>query len=235
MKKTKIIVILFFLVLITSCGKKEEEKMKEEFKQEITIIEKNEDGTVKKGTLEGYTFVETEEKTDRIKIEMEDGRIILAVLSNKDTPITIKNFKKLVSEKYYDNLIFHRVIENFMIQTGDPTGTGTGGSEETIKGEFSENGVKNELSHTKGVLSMARKGGNPDTAETRNSASSQFFIVQKDSTGLDGKYASFGRVFAGLDVVDNIAEVETDENDKPITEQKIKTIRFIEIERNKSE
>lgn len=209
--------------------------MEEKFKQEITIIEKNEDGTIKEGTLEGYTFIETEKQTDRIKIEMEDGRVILAVLSNNDAPITINNFKKLVSEKFYDNLIFHRVIEDFMIQTGDPTGTGTGGSEETIKGEFSENGVKNELSHVRGVLSMARVGATPETEQTMNSASSQFFIVQKDATSLDGKYASFGRVFAGLDVVDNIAETDTDEYDKPIKEQKIKTIRFIEIEKSEKE
>ena len=217
------------LFLITGCNKEEDNKVQDNLKQDLTIIAKNDDGTIKEGTLEGYSFTETDSETDRIKIEMNDGRIILAVLSNKDTPITIANFKKLVSEKYYDGLIFHRVIKDFMIQTGDPTGTGMGGSEETIKGEFSQNGVENNLSHTKGVLSMARRGGNPETAETMNSASSQFFIVQADSTYLDGQYASFGRVFAGLDAVDDIATVETDSNDKPITEQKIKTIRFIEI------
>lgn len=225
----KIIIIFIIILLITSCQKKEENKMSEPLKQDLTIIAKNDDGTIKEGTLEGYTFTETSKETDRIKIEMDDGRIILAVLSNKDTPITIANFKKLVSEKFYDGLIFHRVIADFMIQTGDPTGTGMGGSEEEIKGEFEINGVENNLSHTKGVLSMARRGGNPETAETMNSASSQFFIVQADSTYLDGQYASFGRVFAGLDAVDDIASVSTDSNDKPTTEQKIKTIRFIEI------
>lgn len=227
--KKRLVIILMILFLITGCNKEEDNKVQDNLKQDLTIIAKNDDGTIKEGTLEGYSFTETDSETDRIKIEMNDGRIILAVLSNKDTPITIANFKKLVSEKYYDGLIFHRVIKDFMIQTGDPTGTGMGGSEETIKGEFSQNGVENNLSHTKGVLSMARRGGNPETAETMNSASSQFFIVQADSTYLDGQYASFGRVFAGLDAVDDIAAVETDSNDKPITEQKIKTIRFIEI------
>lgn len=230
--KKRLVIILMILFLITGCNKEEDNKVQDNLKQDLTIIAKNDDGTIKEGTLEGYTFTETDSETNRIKIEMTDGRIILAVLSNKDTPITIANFKKLVSEKYYDGLIFHRVIKDFMIQTGDPTGTGMGGSEETIKGEFSQNGVENNLSHTKGVLSMARRGGNPETAETMNSASSQFFIVQADSTYLDGQYASFGRVFAGLDAVDDIAAVETDSNDKPITEQKIKTIRFIEIKQD---
>ena len=117
-----------------------------------------------------------------------------------------------------------------LVMTGDPTGTGTGGSEETIKGEFKINGVDNTLSHTRGVVSMARRGSTPETKETLNSASSQFFIVQKDSTYLDGNYAAFGKVFAGMDAVDKIAKVETDKNDKPIKEQKIKSIRFIEIE-----
>ena len=230
--KKRLVIILMILFLITGCNKEEDNKVQDNLKQDLTIIAKNDDGTIKEGTLEGYTFTETDSETNRIKIEMTDGRIILAVHSNKDTPITIANLKKLVSEKYYDGLIFHRVIKDFMIQTGDPTGTGMGGSEETIKGEFSQNGVENNLSHTKGVLSMARRGGNPETAETMNSASSQFFIVQAVSTYLDGQYASFGRVFAGLDAVDDIAAVETDSNDKPITEQKIKTIRFIEIKQD---
>lgn len=247
--KRKIIFILFLSLLcgcIVGCTKdkdadnnsssqtkKEENKVVE---QELKVIEKNEDGSIKKGTLEGYTFTETTKKTERVKIEMENGHIMLIVLSNSDAPKTIANFQKLVSQNYYDGLIFHRVIENFMIQTGDPTGTGTGGSDETIKGEFAINGVKNGLSHTRGVISMARTGpvgSNPETEATMNSASSQFFIVHKDSTYLDGKYASFGRVFAGLDIVDEIAAVETGYNDKPLTEQKIKSIRFITIEKAK--
>ncbi len=225
-RKLIMIILLIFisLVSLTAC-KQKETKSNEKNESEEKIVQED----IKEGTIDGYKFKETEEETDRIKIQMDNGDIILAVLSNKDTPITIKNFKTLVKNHFYDGLIFHRVIKDFMIQTGDPKGNGTGGSEENIKGEFSENGVKNSLSHTRGVLSMARRGSNPETSETMNSASSQFFIVQKDSTYLDGKYASFGKVFAGLDVVDKIANVETDSSDKPIKEQKIHSIRFIEI------
>lgn len=228
MKKKLLRVLLLIIVMfgIASCAKKnesEENNMQEELKQDLTVIEKNEDGTTKKGTLENYTFTETEEKSNRIKIEMENGGVILAVLSNKETPITIENFKKLVGEHFYDGLIFHRVIKDFMIQTGDPTGTGFHGSGENIKGEFTANGVTNNLSHTRGVLSMAR-------SNDYNSASSQFFIVHKDSPHLNGQYASFGHVFAGLDAVDYIASVETNGNDKPINNQTIKTIRFIIVE-----
>ncbi len=225
-RKLIMIILLIFisLVSLTAC-KQKETKSNEKNESEEKIVQED----IKEGTIDGYKFKETEEETDRIKIQMDNGDIILAVLSNKDTPITIKNFKTLVKNHFYDGLIFHRVIKDFMIQTGDPKGNGTGGSEENIKGEFSENGVKNSLSHTRGVLSMARRGSNPETSETMNSASSQFFIVQKDSPYLDGKYASFGKVFAGLDVVDKIANVETDSSDKPIKEQKIHSIRFIEI------
>lgn len=244
--KKKIIFILFLSLIclcVVGCTKDEDddssktsENKKGENKvveQDLKVIEKNEDGSIKKGTLEGYTFEETTKKTERVKLEMENGHIMLIVLSNSDAPKTIANFQKLVSQKYYDGLIFHRVMENFMIQTGDPTGTGMGGSDETIKGEFDINGVKNSLSHTRGVVSMARKGANIETEETMNSASSQFFIVHQDSTYLDGKYAAFGRVFAGLDIIDEIAGVETDNYDKPLSDQKIKSIRFITIEKAK--
>ena len=229
MKKRLFILLILLTVCISGCTKeekvneKESENQKMELKQDLTII-KEENNEIVEGTLEGYTFKVTEEKTDRVKIEMEDGRIMLAVLSNEDSPITIANFKKLVSEGFYDGIIFHRVIKDFMIQGGDPTGTGYNGSDENIKGEFTSNGVTNNLSHTRGVLSMARSN-NP------NSASSQFFIVHADSTFLDGNYASFGKVFAGMDAVDSIAEVATDANDKPLAEQKIKTIKFITIEK----
>lgn len=116
-----------------------------------------------------------------------------------------------------------------MIQTGDPLGTGIGGSDENIKGEFSENGIENNLSHTRGVLSMARRGGNPETEETMNSASSQFFIVHKDSTYLDGKYAAFGKVINGMSVVDDLAISQTDENDKPLSDKVIISIRFVSL------
>ena len=165
-----------------------------------------------------------------VEIDIQDyGKIVIELYPDM-APITVKNFKKLVSEEYYDGLIFHRVIKDFMIQTGDPTGTGTGGSEETIKGEFLANGFNNRLSHTRGVVSMARKGANPETSATLNSASSQFFIVQKDSTYLDGKYAAFGKVVSGIEIVDQIAAVSTDSNDQPEKDVVINTIRFKEGE-----
>ena len=164
--------------------------------------------------------------SNTILIDTNQG-IMIADLYPNIAPITVKNFKKLVSERFYDNLVFHRVIKDFMIQTGDPTATGTGGSDKTIKGEFKENGVDNPLSHKRGILSMARRGANPETEDTRNSASAQFFIVHKDHTDLDGKYASFGLLLHGYSVLDEIASSQTDENDKPVSDQVIKQIRFV--------
>ena len=189
----------------------------------------NEENGVKVYEIEGSSYTESDKETDLIKIEVENYGIMIAELYPDIAPITVKNFKKLINDKYYDGLIFHRVIKDFMIQTGDPTGTGSGGSEETIKGEFSNNGVDNALSHKRGILSMARRGGNPDTEETMNSASSQFFIVHKDYPSLDGNYAAFGRVINGLDVIDSVASVNTDENDKPLTDQVLKSIRFVSV------
>ena len=174
------------------------------------------------GTIDKVSYKETNKVTNYVKIETNKG-IMLLELYPDIAPITVENFQNLVSEKFYDGLIFHRVIKDFMIQGGDPEGTGMGGSEKTIKGEFKNNGVKNNLSHTRGVISMARNSISMD------SASSQFFIVHKDSTYLDGDYATFGKVIAGLDVVDKIAEVDVDSNDKPRITQKIKSIRFITI------
>ncbi len=179
--------------------------------------------------IESTKYVETTEETNLVKIDVKDKGIIIAELYPDIAPITVANYKKLVSEKFYDNLIFHRVIKDFMIQTGDPLGTGQGGSDEEIKGEFSENGVENNLEHTRGVLSMARRGADPDTDETRNSASSQFFIVHADYPSLNGKYAAFGKVINGLDVVDKIASVATNENDKPITNVEMTSIRFVKV------
>ncbi len=152
-----------------------------------------------------------------IVIEMENGKKIKLELLPENAPETCKNFEKLVGEGFYDGLIFHRVIKDFMIQGGDPTGTGMGGSAEKIKGEFAANGVKNDLSHKRGVISMAR-------SQAYNSASSQFFICHADATFLDGQYAAFGRVVEGIEVVDEIACVKTDRSDRPYEEQKIKGI-----------
>ena len=138
-------------------------------------------------------------------------------------PITVENFKKLVSENFYDGIIFHRVINGFMIQGGDPEGTGMGGSPDKIKGEFASNGVANPLSHTAGVISMARRGNDKD------SASSQFFIMHKTATHLDGDYAAFGKVWRGIETVNQIAEVPTNSSDKPLTDVVIKTMSFVEI------
>lgn len=175
-----------------------------------------------KGIIEKISYEETNEITNYVKLETTKG-IILVELYPNVAPITVENFQNLVNEKFYDGLIFHRVIKGFMIQGGDPEGTGLGGSTKTIKGEFKNNGVNNDLSHTRGVISMARNSISMD------SASSQFFIVQKDSTYLDGDYAAFGKVIAGMDVVDKIASVNVDSNDKPTSMQKIKSIRFIKI------
>lgn len=215
--KKKIINILFILLAvltITACGKKETEGEEKIVKEEIL-----------EGIVDGYKFTVTDEVTDRVRIQMNNGEIMLAVLSNSQTPITIENFKNHVQKGTYNGLIFHRVIENFMIQGGDPTGTGYGDdSIPTIKGEFTSNGVQNDMKHTRGVLSMAR-------SQAPNSASTQFFIVHQDSSHLDGEYASFGKVFAGLDTLDKIATVETDGNDRPLKEQKIKSIKFITVEK----
>ena len=214
--KRKLLSILFMLLAVltlTACGKEKESEEKV-VKEEIL-----------KGIVDDYKFTVTDEVTDRVRIQMNNGDIMLVVLSNSQTPITIENFKKHVQKGTYDGLIFHRVIENFMIQGGDPTGTGFGDdSIPTIKGEFTTNGVKNDLKHTRGVISMARSN-NP------NSASTQFFIVHKDSSHLDGSYAAFGKVFAGFDTLDKIATVNTDGNDRPIKEQKIKSIKFITVEK----
>ena len=155
-----------------------------------------------------------------VRIEMENGGIIDIELYEDKAPITCANFKKLVSEGFYDGLIFHRVIAGFMIQGGDPTGTGCGGSSENIKGEFLANGIKNEISHVRGVISMAR-------SQNMNSASSQFFIMHADGKFLDGQYAAFGKVVSGIEVVDEIAGVKTDFRDRPVIDMRMKKVSLI--------
>ncbi|MBQ1288225.1 MAG: peptidylprolyl isomerase [Erysipelotrichaceae bacterium] len=155
-----------------------------------------------------------------IRITMENGAQIEAELYPETAPITVENFVSLIKEEFFDGIIFHRVIKGFMIQGGDPTGTGMGGSEKTIKGEFLSNGVVNELKHTRGVLSMAR-------TMDPNSASSQFFIMHEDAPHLDGQYAAFGKVTKGMEVVDAIANTRTDFRDRPLEDQRIKTIELI--------
>lgn len=152
-----------------------------------------------------------------VTITMENGDVMKAELYPEIAPTSVCNFISLINKKFYDGIIFHRVIKGFMIQGGDPQGTGVGGPGYSIKGEFSSNGFKNDLKHTAGVLSMAR-------TMIPDSAGSQFFIMHKDSPHLDGQYAAFGKVIEGLEVVDKIANVRTDWSDRPMDEQKIKSM-----------
>ena len=143
-------------------------------------------------------------------IEMDNGRTIKIEVDEQAAPVTAANFLKLVKEGFYDGLTFHRIIPGFMIQGGDPKGNGTGGSSQTIKGEFASNGFNNPIHHVRGVISMAR-------AMDPDSASSQFFIMHDDAAYLDGQYAAFGKVVEGMDAVDEIASVPTGFNDSPVT------------------
>ena len=152
-----------------------------------------------------------------VTIIMENGDVMKAELYPEVAPNTVNNFISLIKKGFYDGLIFHRVIRGFMIQGGCPQGTGMGGPGYSIKGEFSQNGFKNDLKHTEGVLSMAR-------SMMPNSAGSQFFIMHKDAPHLDGAYAAFGKVTEGMDVVNKIAEERTDYSDRPLKTQKIKSM-----------
>lgn len=152
-----------------------------------------------------------------ITFEMENGDIMKAELYPQVAPNTVNNFISLVNKGFYDGLIFHRIINGFMIQGGDPEGTGMGGPGYGIKGEFAQNGFANDLKHTAGVLSMAR-------SMMPNSAGSQFFIMHKDAPHLDGAYAAFGKIIEGMDVVNKIAEVATDYSDRPMEDQRMKTV-----------
>lgn len=164
----------------------------------------------------------TDTVTNFVQIELENGGIIQIELFPDIAPQTVANFQKLVSEHFYDGLIFHRVIYGFMIQGGAPNGDGNGGSGESLFGEFASNGFTNNLAHERGVVSMARRG------DDKNSASSQFFIMQATKPHLDGDYAAFGRVTAGIETVDWIAMQETNSSDKPTSDIVMKEVRFIE-------
>lgn len=152
-----------------------------------------------------------------VTITMENGDVMKAELYPQIAPNTVNNFISLINKKFYDGVIFHRVIKGFMLQGGDPKGNGTGGPGYSIKGEFSSNGFKNDLKHEPGVLSMAR-------TMIPDSAGSQFFIMHKNSPHLDGDYAAFGKVTEGMDVVNKIAETPTDYSDRPLQDQRIKTM-----------
>ena len=152
-----------------------------------------------------------------VTITMTDGSVMKAELYPEIAPNTVNNFISLIKKGFYDGLIFHRVIKGFMLQGGDPEGSGMGGPGYHIKGEFSHNGFQNDLKHTPGVLSMAR-------SMMPNSAGSQFFIMHKTSPHLDGEYAAFGKVIEGMDVVNTIAETKTDYSDRPVKDQQIKSM-----------
>ena len=165
-------------------------------------------------------FVKSEEKTNFVRFEMEDGSYMTAQLYPEVAPITVENFQKLVAGGFYNGLIFHRVIPGFMIQGGCPQGRGIGGPGWTIKGEFAVNGIKNDLKHTRGVLSMAR-------SQAPNSAGSQFFIMHATAPHLDGSYAAFGKLVEGEDTVDAICRIPTDYADKPVMDQVMKAVYFV--------
>jgi peptidyl-prolyl cis-trans isomerase B (cyclophilin B) len=165
-------------------------------------------------------YKKTRDITNLINIVMDSGNSIVIELDEKAAPITVANFQKLVSEEFYNGIIFHRIIPGFMIQGGDPKGTGTGGSDAKIKGEFASNGVDNHLSHIRGAVSMAR-------TQIPDSASSQFFICHADSIFLDGEYAAFGKVIEGMDEVDRIAGLKTNRSDFPETPPVMKQVFFV--------
>ena len=224
MKKRKILAMLMTATLsvglLAGCGTdnaKEETQNTEEKTDEATEENSSDtseeqgtdeevsgfsDGTDEKGTVTDEAVLDTSQPLTGIhhaEIEVKDYGTIKVELDADTAPITVTNFVKLVQDNFYDGLTFHRIIDGFMIQGGDPKGDGTGGADEEIKGEFSNNGVKNDISHVRGTISMARST-DPD------SASSQFFIVQSDSTYLDGDYAAFGHVTSGMDIVDKICK-----------------------------
>lgn len=213
LKKTMVLLTLVFVVFAGGCANKEQDKVDNTPKVEQEVKPAP---VVKKPTEKG-----AKDKNPIVTIAMEDGSIIKIELYPEIAPNTVRNFVSLAQSGFYDGLIFHRVISDFMIQGGDPEGTGTGGPGYAISGEFSENKFNNTLKHEKGVISMAR-GGELD------SAGSQFFIVVADSANnsasLDGKYASFGKVTKGLDTVDKIVAAPKDSSDKPTKDQKMKKV-----------
>ena len=213
MKKTVKLLLAVFLAaaLFAGCGTKEDttENKKEEQREPI------QDKDTEKEDTEGT----------KVEITIKDYGTIKISLDAEAAPLTVENFLKLKKEGFYDGLTFHRIMNGFMMQGGDPEGNGTGGSDETIKGEFAENGVDNPLSHTRGAISMAR-------SQDYDSASSQFFIVHEDSTYLDGQYAAFGYVTEGMDVVDKICETvpAIDQNGTVLPENQpvIESIKIME-------
>ncbi|MCB2310177.1 peptidylprolyl isomerase [Clostridium tagluense] len=212
LKRVMALFTLVFVVFLGGCTNKEQVKVD----STPPVVEKVEPAK------EIKTEKTAKDKNPLVTIEMENGSIIRVELYPEIAPNTVRNFVSLVQKGYYNGLIFHRVIPGFMIQGGDPNGTGSGGPGYSIAGEFSSNGFENSLKHERGVISMAR-------GEDNNSAGSQFFIVVKDSSFLDTKYAAFGKVTEGMETADKIVAVETEQKDqtkkdKPIKDQKMKKV-----------
>lgn len=201
-------ITLVFITSLSGCGKSTNSSSDAQ-KDTTSNTQKNSTSTAYKSKYSG--------KKPIVTIEMEDGAKIKVELYPDIAPKTVDNFISLVQKNFYDGLIFHRVIPDFMIQGGDPEGTGAGGPGYTIPGEFTNNNFNNPLKHTRGVISMARTD-KPDTA------GSQFFIMVKDTPQLDGDYAAFGKVIEGIEEVDKIVNVKRDANDKPLTPQKMKKV-----------
>ena len=210
MKKISLIFMMVLcLAIIGGCsGKKEKGETKTS--TDSNILTKDNIGEVLKGK-------------HKIEIEIVDFGTIKAELDADAAPVSVTNFINLVNEKFYDGLTFHRIVKDFVIQGGDPSGDGTGGSEKCIKGEFINNGIDNQLSHTRGAIAMAR-------AEDNDSATSQFYIVQKDATFLNGQYAVFGYVTEGIEIVDNIvAKLQSDDPRGLVEAEKQPTIKSIKV------
>jgi len=202
-------------VALSSCGKSDSQTKEPESGADVFDMYSELD--IPKGALSEPETSITVKENPTATITMKDGGKITVELYYNKAPNTVANFISLANSGYYDGLTFHRVINNFMIQGGDPDGNGTGGPDYTIAGEFAYNGIANNVSHTRGTISMARSSG-------YDTAGSQFFICQADSKYLDGQYAAFGKVTSGMSVVDEIAQSETDSKDKPVSDIVIKSI-----------
>lgn len=228
MKKEVIITILVAVLLIAGMvgyalynNQKTKKPNNNENKTENTVVSDKEENTVADENKEENKVYS--KGKHHAEIVIKDYGTIALELDADVAPITVENFAELVNKGFYNGLTFHRIISGFMIQGGDPNGNGTGGSDENIKGEFAQNGVKNTLSHTRGVISMAR-------SMAYNSASSQFFIMHKDYTGLDGAYAAFGKVTSGIEIVDKICEdVKIEDDNGTVLKENQPVIEKIEM------
>ena len=215
-----IVLVIVSLFVLAACEEKEVDAPSVSLIETVDSEPKTEGSMTQMTFLPAQGFAKADKKTNFVQIVMDSGNAIVIELRPDQAPITVANFQKLVGEEFYDGLIFHRIIRGFMIQGGDPEGTGMGGSKESIKGEFSANGVDNTLPHKRGVISMAR-------TRDPNSASSQFFICDADSPHLDGSYAAFGSVVFGLDEVDRIAALKVDMNDRPLNPPAMVSVFFV--------